>query len=154
VDTLKRIAIKDVASHSYGTFAMQNHHGTAKLRNSIIIGKNTRIPATVTKTYYTMSRAQEFIECVVTQGEDSDPEFVNVIKKDDLKLPADLPDSSPIEITFSYDANMRMKCTFVEKKSGIQKEFVLDSSSRGSGDDASEQPPSTESEADFDDLVL
>jgi len=155
VETLKRFAIKDVASHSYGTFAVENHHGTPKLRNSIIIAKNSRIPATVTKTYYTMSRGQEAIECVVTQGEDSDPEFVNVIKKEDLRLPTDLPDSSPIEITYSYDANMRMKCTFVEKSSGLQKEFILDATaSAATSDDSSTASPDESAEADFDDLVL
>lgn len=155
-ERLMRAKIQDVASHSYGTFAVTNHHGSQRLRNSILITKNTRIPTSVTQTYYTMYKGQRVIECTVTQGEDSDPEFVNVIKQEELELPADLPDGAPIDITYSYDANMRMKCTFLERSSGTRKEFVLDQSGRNQPtvDAAAEGGDSNDTEADFDDLML
>jgi molecular chaperone DnaK len=153
-EQLKRVAIQDVASHSYGTFAVTNHHGTPRLRNNKLILKNTRIPVSVTKTYYTMHRGQTVIDCAVTQGEDEDPEFVNVIKQDELRLPPDLPDGSPIDITYEYDANMHMKCTFLERSSGYRKEFILDRSGRSSAEPSPAAAGDEADEADFDDLKL
>ena len=45
---------RDVARHAFGTVAVEESHGVERKRNSIIIPKDTRVPAERTETYYTM----------------------------------------------------------------------------------------------------
>jgi molecular chaperone DnaK len=118
--------LSDVAPHSFGTRALIEAHGVMKPRNDIIIKKNTPIPTNVTNTYYTMGANQDAIECWVTQGEDEDLDFVKVLRTGSLALPEGLPDSSPIEITYSYDQNGTMRCTFREPSSGSKTEIPIE----------------------------
>jgi molecular chaperone DnaK len=144
------IAIQDVANHSYGTIALMEHHGIVERRNDIIIKKNTKLPCEITETYYTVTNRQEEVDCRVTQGEDSDPEFVNIIREGRMLLPPGLPIQSPIDVTYAYDANMRMRCTFVERTKGITQEFIVDEASNG----RQFQVANAMTDADFDDLKL
>jgi molecular chaperone DnaK len=58
----------------------------------------------------------------VTQGEDTDPDFVNKIATYKFELPPDRPAQQPIKVTYSYDVNQRMHCQFEDMKSGRKLE--------------------------------
>jgi len=99
----KKIVVKDVNSHSLGTITFSNEK--KKLINSIILHKNTVIPHSTARTYYTMHDNQERLDLEITEGEDEDPDYVNIIGKSTLELPEGLPKDSPLEIEISYDKN-------------------------------------------------
>lgn len=120
------INLSDVTNHSYGTIALEDNNGVMLLRNSIIIPKSSPIPCSVTQSYYTVMDDQTELECRITQGEDLDPEFVNILAAEIMELPSGRPAQQEVAVTFSYDANGRMSCDFHDVASGRRKHFDLD----------------------------
>jgi len=147
---LNKIQLQDVTNHSFGTTSVGEAYGREQLRNSIIIRKNTQIPCSKTESFYTIVPNQQEVNCEITQGEDEDPEFVNTIAEGSLELPAGRPAGCEIRVTYSYDANGRMSCEFLDVESGETKRFDLDiaASSR-----KSRAVPDLQ-EVSFDDLVI
>lgn len=123
---LSRVSLTDVTNHSYGTISVGEAHGREALRNTFIIPKNTPIPCTRTDMFYTMHDDQQIVQIKITQGEDEDPEFVNVITEGFMQLPPGRQRGCAIEVTYSYDANGRMSCTFKDVLSGRTQNFSLD----------------------------
>lgn len=124
---LNSIKVVDVANHSYGTTSISYDEQLQKHieKNSIIIDKNTPLPCSVTETFYTISEGQNAVEINVTQGEDTDPDFVDKIHEDVMDLPPNRPEGQPIEITYKYDENQIMHCIFKDINSGQIKEVSL-----------------------------
>jgi len=120
------IQLSDVTNHSYGTISLDEVGGVVMPRNSIIIAKNTPIPHAETKSYYTVVDGQTQMNCEITQGEDDDPEFVNILAEEIMDLPPDRPAGREVKVSFSYDANGRMSCDFKDVESGRTKHFNLD----------------------------
>jgi molecular chaperone DnaK len=121
---LKDIKLVDVCNHSYGTICAPIDEDTGRhvIRNHIILGKNTPLPCEVSEMFYTMTKGQEELKVIVTQGEDTSPDFVNKIATHTLHLPPDRPADRPIKVTYSYDLNQRMHCKFVD----VESNQVLD----------------------------
>jgi len=126
---LGKIQMTDVCTHSYGTICIgvidekSEQYG---LRNDIILKKNTPLPCTKTVTYYTPTDGQAVINARVTQGEDSDPEYANILAEQKFELPANRKAGCPINVTYSYDVNQRMHCEFLDKESGRKLEMDID----------------------------
>lgn len=95
------IEINDVNSHSLGIIAYDSQDRNF---NSIILPKNTTIPAKGTSEYVTSMDSQRQILLQVTQGEDEDIKYVKIIGESVLKL-KDRPKGSPISVEVSYDEN-------------------------------------------------
>tara|TARA_B110000003_G_C16652816_1_gene534962 strand:+ start:259 stop:1767 length:1509 start_codon:yes stop_codon:yes gene_type:complete len=112
--------IEEVANMNYGTFAVDETLGTYGKLNSIIIEKDTKIPCSQTRTYYTLSDNQEAIACEVTEcsEHETSPEFVFVQWEGTLDLPHGRPAGQAIEVTYSYNANQSMECEFHDLSSG------------------------------------
>ncbi|RKY05797.1 MAG: hypothetical protein DRP56_08555 [Planctomycetota bacterium] len=127
VTGLKEVQLKDVCNHSYGTICapVDEETGQHVIRNSIILQKNTPLPCEATQTFYTMADGQTQLQVSITQGEDEDPDFVNKIATEVFELPADRPANQPIHVQYSYDANQRMHCRFLDEQSGrtLEVEF-------------------------------
>src|SRR5699024_4503981 len=96
------IVVKDVNSHSLGVLTLNSNKQEI---NSIILPKNTVIPHSSAREYYTVQPNQETMRIEVTEGEDEDPEYVNIIGEGTVTLPPGLPDSSPVQFKISYDKN-------------------------------------------------
>lgn len=93
--------IADVCSHSLGVVVSGDDE---KLYNSIIVHKNSRIPCIADNEYSTVSDNQTEIELQVTQGEDANLDYVQIVGKTTLAIPPH-PKGSPIRVRLSYDAN-------------------------------------------------
>jgi molecular chaperone DnaK len=134
---LKDVSLTDVCNHSYGTLCagIDEEAGRRMVQNQIILKKNTPLPSEVSQTFYTTSKGQTQVEITITQGEDTDPKFVNKIATHKLKLPPDRPADCPIEVTYGYDTNQRMLCKFHDIESGRALEVDL---SLGHNDQMSE----------------
>ncbi len=126
---LKDVKLTDVCNHSYGTICAPRDSETGQyvIENSIILDKNTPLPCSKAQTFYTMVDGQTELQVSITQGEDKDPDYVNKMATEIFELPAGRPANRPINVTYSYDANQRMHCTFEDVDSGsvLEVEFAV-----------------------------
>jgi molecular chaperone DnaK len=129
----KSARIQEVCNASYGTLAMVYNAttGEEKLMNSIVIPKNTVIPTSRTQIYQTSEDNERIIEVDITQGEDTDPKYVDVIGRISLEVPPNRPKGCEVAVTFSYDENQRVRALVVDKQSGRSREVAL--SYKGAG---------------------
>jgi molecular chaperone DnaK len=129
---LKDINLTDVCNHSYGTICapIDKKTGRRVIENRIILEKNTPLPCEHSQVFYTMSEGQNELQITVTQGEDTQPQYVNKIATHTFELPPNRPAKCPIEVTYRYDVNQRMHCKFRDVQSGkiLEIDFCLDKS--------------------------
>jgi len=117
---LNDINLTDVCNHSYGTICapIDKETGRRVVQNRIILKKNTPLPCEASQMFYTMSKGQTEVEVTITQGEDTAVEYVNKIATHKFELPPDRPAKCPVKVTYSYDVNQRMHCSFQDLDSG------------------------------------
>lgn len=122
---IEGINLTDVCNHSYGTLCapVDKKTGRRIIENRIILKKNTPLPCEQKQIFYTMSRGQNELQITITQGEDSQPQYVNKIATHTFALPPDRSANCPIEVTYSYDVNQRMHCEFHDVQSGRKFEI-------------------------------
>lgn len=139
ISGLKDINLTDVCNHSYGTLCapLDKKTGQRVIENRIILQKNTPLPCQISQMFYTLRENQQQIEVVVTQGEDVNPKYVNCIGTQRFELPPDRPAEQPIKVTYRYDLNQRMQCTFEDKESG--RVLEVDFSPEADGDPVPDQ---------------
>ncbi|AQT70159.1 Heat shock protein 70 [Anaerohalosphaera lusitana] len=130
---LKDVKLTDVCNHSYGTISApyDQEMGRHVIANTIILKKNTPLPCESTQTFYTVAEGQTDLQVTVTQGEDSDPDFVNHIATEIFKMPEGRSANCPIKVTYSYDLNQRMHCKFEDVESGKTLEVEFSSGDDG-----------------------
>lgn len=145
VNTLSQVSFSDVCNASYGTICLTDdpETGQKRLMNDILLKKNSKLPCEVTKTYYTIVDNQEIINVEITQGENVDPEYVSRIAQEDFHLPPNRPAGRPIEVTYKYDDNQRMHCTFRDVESGRYLEMDIDAKTGSSSSNKGEKRKST-----------
>ena len=129
----KSARIQEVCNASYGTLAMVFNASTGeeKLQNSVVIPKNTPIPCSRTQMYLTSEDNEKLIEVDITQGEDDDPRFVDVIGRLSLEVPPNRAKGCEIAVTFSYDENQRVRALVVDKQSGRSREVAVNYTGAG-----------------------
>ncbi len=111
LDRLRSVETSDVNSHSLGIKITDPNDRTRKI-NHIMIPKNTQIPFSVSQQFVTNSANQRSIHVHILEGEASDPAACTLIGDFRIvDLPPNLPQGSPVEVTYSYDANGRIHAT-------------------------------------------
>lgn len=96
----KKYSFTDVTSHGIGIVCVVDSEQV----NSVILPKNTQVPASYTHQYSTMVAFQERLNIQVTQGEDEDLRYVTVIGTAEIEIePRDK--IVAIEVTISCDEN-------------------------------------------------
>ena len=140
---LRDIKLTDVCNHSYGTICapVDKQTGRPVIENRIILQKNTPLPCEATQMFHTMSKGQTQLKVIITQGEDTDPDYVNKIATHNLTLPPNRPAHCPIKVTYRYDMNQRMHCQFEDVSSGnvLEVDLSLDHSGQMSPGDIREK---------------
>jgi molecular chaperone DnaK len=123
----KSARIQEICNASYGTLAMvyNAETGEEKLMNSVVIPKNSPIPCSRTQLYLTSEDDEKLIEVDITQGEDEDSRFVDVIGRLSLEVPPGRPKGCEVAVTFSYDENQRVRALVVDKQSGRSREVAV-----------------------------
>ena len=124
-----KVNISDVATKFFGTSILEwneetNQHG---MKNDILIEKGSKLPCSITKDYVTVSDGQASINCTVNESnvEETDPDFVKKIWEGNLKLPEGRPAGQQVNVTFTYDENQTMKCSFLDVSSDKKTEIDL-----------------------------
>jgi len=120
--------VSEVCNHSYGTLAIieDAQTGIAKVRNSIVIPKNTPIPCSMSQTYITSEDNEELIEVEITQGDDPDPRYVDIVGKISLRVPPGRPAGCAVTVTYSYDENQRVRAQVYDEESGLRKDIAIE----------------------------
>ena len=105
---LRQLDVVDVNSHSLGVEGVDI--ATGRKENSIVIPRNTPLPAEFVRQYVTREAGQQSIVLKVLEGETADPEHCISIGRAVMRdLPEDLPLGHPLEVTLRYAANGRLK---------------------------------------------
>ncbi|MCF6336033.1 MAG: Hsp70 family protein, partial [Spirochaetales bacterium] len=119
----------DVNSHSMGinSVGINPMGGMDHDYYSILIHKNTAIPSSMTKTYYTMDEDQRAVKIDIYQGEDpsiNNNSFIASFVLDNL--PKKLPAGSEVDITFEYNINGLVEVSAQDRKSGKKERLEVD----------------------------
>ncbi len=124
---MEKVNIQEITNHFFGTIVIDEDMGQLTLKNDILIEKGSKIPCSIHKIYQTIRDNQSKIECTITQSShnETDPEFVNVIWQGDLSIPTGRPAGQQIRVTFSYDENQIMQCSFLDISSNRQTSIDL-----------------------------
>ncbi|GAA2328829.1 Hsp70 family protein [Dactylosporangium salmoneum] len=100
--------VAEATSHGLGTLA--RNPVTGRMENTVIIPRNSRIPAQQQGFFTTVVDNQEEVAVEITQGDDIDPEGVQILDTKVVKLPS-YPSGAPIAVTYAYDIDQTV---FVE----------------------------------------
>lgn len=111
-------AVTDVTAHSLGMIAVSPD--SEKYINSIIIKKNTKIPASNTRPFKLKTRAKDNeLEVYVLQGEFGRPLDNTVINKYVIyDIERTNPPISVIEVTYEYNSNGVIGVSAIQKETG------------------------------------
>jgi uncharacterized protein YegL len=101
------ISSRDVSSHSLGTVTMKD----GRLNNSIIIPKNSPIPAEMSRSdYVTSYDNQTSLDVYVIQGEESDPSCCTLLGAYEFyDIPERPAGKSQISISFKYNLDVMVE---------------------------------------------
>ena len=109
-ERLGKIRTVDVAAHALGLIIKDAR--TLEYRNDVLIPKNSRLPASVSKTYQTAVDGQQKIILQVVQGDAPGPDANIVIGQASVTgLPAGRPAGALVKVTYSYDRKGRIHVT-------------------------------------------
>ncbi len=124
----KAARVREVCNQGYGTLALLEEADTGRVRyaNSIVIPKNTPIPCEYSQTYVTSEDNERALEVAVTQGEDEDPRYVDIVGKIRLELPPGRPAGCEVTVTYGYDADQRIQASVTDHLSGRREEVQVE----------------------------
>lgn len=102
--------IKNVNSHSLGVVATDRE--TKRMRNAVVIPRNTPLPVIGKRIFKTQKVGQKTILVQIIEGESNNPDDCSQLGKCTVRdLPTDLPEGTPIEVRFQYQEDGRLKIT-------------------------------------------
>jgi molecular chaperone DnaK len=102
--------VTNVNAHSLGVEAVDP--ATGRKRNRVLIGRNTPLPARRTEEFATKAANQRTVVVQVLEGESLEPSQCSMIGRTVIRdLPPNLPQGSPVQVTFEYGANGRLTVT-------------------------------------------
>jgi molecular chaperone DnaK len=130
---LSTIKQEEVNSHGLGVIARNPR--TGRDVNHVMIPRNTPLPAQAKQVFKTVSENQQRVNVSVTEGDAPEPAAVTLIGNCRIThLPERLPKGSPVEVTYAFDKNGRVRVSAREKTSG--QEAAIEIERRGGLDEA------------------
>jgi len=138
--SVDKVKVSEMANNCFGVISQgfDQARGQGKLQNSIMITKGDKIPASVTEPFFTIHDGQASVLCKLTESSapETDPKFVKIIWEGELELPSGRPANQQIDITYSYNENQTMECSFVDVASGrkLTVDMEMASTSDAEGD--------------------
>lgn len=119
---------EEVNSHGLGV-TLRDREG--RLRNKVMIRRNSQLPVEVTRTFATYEDGQTRVKVQVNEGEAPDPAACSPVGNCRITdLPEGLPKGSPIEVTYAFGTDGRIRVTACEKNGG--KEATINIERKGS----------------------
>ncbi|KPC77548.1 hypothetical protein ADL26_02060 [Thermoactinomyces vulgaris] len=108
------VEVQDVNSHSMGVVALDE---AGEEFNSIVLKKDTTIPSRVSGHYKTTVDGQSQLFLQVTEGEDSDLDYVKIVGEGMIDLPS-YPKGAPLEVIFEYDSDGIIHISVIDSTAG------------------------------------
>ncbi len=122
------MSVHNVNSHSLGVLAIES--ATGRKRNTVLIPKNTPLPTTRTRKFQTKRDNQSSVAVEVIEGGDASGNGSTPIGNCTVRnLPPDLSAGTPVEVTFSYEQNGRLRVAARLPIVGQEAETTFDRSS-------------------------
>ncbi len=129
------VDITDVTSKSFGVVILTQNEGERVFN---IILKNTAVPTSAKRSFYTAEENQESVYIRVMESESSSeniqPEYAVEIGTALLDLPPGLPVDLPIDISFNLDKEGCLHITAVESKENRRINVSIETTSVIEGD--------------------
>lgn len=143
-NSIQKIKVSESTSKCFGTISIAHDaaRDQVKLLNNVLIHKGDKIPCSVTESFYSVREGQSSVNCQLTESSapETDPRFVKIIWEGDLQLPEGRPAGQEIKVTYAYDDNQMMKCSFLDVATGRKTEVDLSmASSKNEGDNQIEK---------------
>jgi len=101
-------SIRNVNSHSLGVVGVDPQ--TKRRRNGIVIPRNTPLPVSAKRTFKTAKVGQRSILVQIVEGESPSADDCTPVGRCTVAdLPPGLPAKSPVDVTFAYKSDGRLK---------------------------------------------
>lgn len=130
------IYVQDVTSQSLGVIVLDSSHRQV---NDIVIPRNSDVPTTIRKRYYTIYGHQTEISVEVTEGDDSDPDYVTRIGETLISFPP-YPAEAPVDLEYAYDIDQTIFIQVFDGATGtLVGKFSIDRSANLSEEEVVEK---------------
>jgi molecular chaperone DnaK len=102
--------VSNVNAHSLGIEVVDPT--TGRKRNRVLIPRNTQLPAQRAEEFVTKAANQRTVVVQVLEGESLEPTQCSLIGRTVIRnLPPNLPQGSPVQVTYEYGTNGRLNVT-------------------------------------------
>lgn len=130
--------IQDVCSHSLGIVSKRGK--ASEKYNSIIIPRNTVLPARMSKDYYTGADNMKRIFLEVTEGEDEDLEYVSILAGVEILLPPGIRKNTKVTVEMLLNENQLLHVyARIHTEAEIYKEIEIQRKSNLDEEEIEEQ---------------
>lgn len=96
------LTVRDVTSHALGTPALDESGSRV---NTIIIPRNAPVPCQRERVYTTVEDGQRVVNLDVTEGDDTELDYVTVLKGENIPLPRGLRRGTRLQVVMAYDVD-------------------------------------------------
>jgi molecular chaperone DnaK len=122
---LRNVKQEDVNSHGLGVAA--RNPKTGKTVNHVMIPRNSKLPAEVSRTFVTSEPNQQRVNVKVIEGDAPDPDACSLLGNCRITgLPKNLPKGSPIEVVYAFDSSGRVRVRAHDKVGGKEAEIEIE----------------------------
>ncbi|HUG91354.1 MAG TPA: Hsp70 family protein, partial [Planctomycetaceae bacterium] len=111
-------------------------------KNSVLIHRNTQVPAEATRRYYTATRtgANTFIRIEITQGDTEDIRLAEVLGTGLIQgFPHDEPPGQPVDVTMQFDGKGRLHVGACYANTGQEMQMTIQVPAQLSEDEVRQQ---------------
>ena len=124
VEATRHVQLSNVNSHGLGVIVRDPREKCVV--NSLLIPKNTPLPAERVKVFGTEAANQRIVRLRVVEGDTRDPRGCTQLGECVIRdLPRGLPKGAKVEVAFRYDPSGRIHVRAVELKHGIAAEVEI-----------------------------
>ena len=122
---LQVVKQENVNSHGLGVQA--KNPKTGKTVNHLMIPRNSRLPAEKKQVFHTSHEGQRRVNVKVMEGDAPDPSACSLIGSCYIyDLPENLPKGAPIEVSYSFDPNGRVKVSARDLTGGREARIEIE----------------------------
>ena len=132
-EAVEDLILTDVCPYTLGT-GIINKNGSSDLY-SPIIQRNTTVPASRTKTYFTVHDYQKKLSIGIYQGENRLVDNNLLIDTITIDVPPNKAGMESVSVTFTYDVNSLLEVIVKSKSTGMEVKKII----RSSDSDISEE---------------
>lgn len=130
--------VQDVCSHSLGIVSRRG--AGAEKYNSVIIPRNTALPARMSRDYYTGTNDMKKICLEITEGEDEDLDYVSILAGIEILLPPGIPRNTRVTVEMFLNQNQLLHVyARIHAEPEIYKEIEIPRSSNLDESEIAEQ---------------